>query len=96
MTTTFIHNQQQQQFELHVPDGIAFVEYFTEGKKLYLTHTEVPESARGKGIASELIGQTLDYLKRHHFTLVPQCAFVSAYVDQHPEWRSILSEGYQM
>lgn len=96
MPHELIHNEASHQFEFQIDGKVAFVEYFTEGKKVYLTHTEVPESLRGNGIASQLIAQTLAYLKKHHKILVPQCAFVSAYIDGHPEWRSILSEGYQM
>lgn len=96
MAYALFHNQAQNQFEFELENGSAFVEYFTEGEKIYLTHTEVSESLRGNGIATQLIRQTLHYIKERHWTLVPQCAFVSDYVGQHPEWRSILSEGYQM
>ena len=93
---TFVHNEASKQFELHIDDQIAFVEYYTEGKKIFLTHTETPQSMQGKGIASELIRQTLQHIKKEHLVLVPLCAFVSHYIDSHPQWRSILSEGYQM
>lgn len=96
MQSKLIHNEASNQFEFQIDGQIAFVEYFTEGKKIYLTHTEVPESERGNGISTELVKQTLQYVKKHHWILVPQCSFVSAYVDNHPEWHSILSEGYQM
>jgi len=96
MESQFIFNETARQFEWHIDGKIASIEYFTEGKKIYLTHTEVPESLRGNGIGTKLIKQTLDYIKKHHLVLVPQCSFVSAYVDSHTEWHSILSEGYQM
>jgi predicted GNAT family acetyltransferase len=96
MQSELIHNEVSSQFEFQLGNELAFVEYFTEGRKIYLTHTEVPESHRGNGIGTELIEQTLQYIKKHHRVLVPQCAFVSAYIDNHPEWHSILSEGYQM
>jgi predicted GNAT family acetyltransferase len=96
MQSELIHNETGHQFEFGIDGQTAFVEYFTEGKKIYLTHTEVPEAIQGQGIGTELVKQTLRYIKKHHWILVPQCAFVSAYVDNHPEWHSILSEGYQM
>lgn len=96
MMPQLIHNETEHQFEFHMEGKVAFVEYFTEGQKIYLTHTEVPKSLRANGIATELIQQTLGYIKKQHWTLIPQCSFVSAYVNNHPEWHSILSEGYQM
>lgn len=92
----FVHNEAGSQFELHIGGQFAFVEYYTEGKKIYLTHTETPKNLQGQGIASELILQTLQHIKKQHQVLVPLCAFVSHYIDNHSQWRSILSEGYQM
>lgn len=96
MQGKFIHNEAQSQFELHVDGHFAFVEYYTQGKKIFLTHTETPHALRNQGVASELIRQTLSYIKGEQLVLVPLCSFVAAYVNQHPHWHSILSEGYQM
>lgn len=96
MKSQLFFNEASHQFEFDVDGQTAFIEYFTEGNKIYLTHTEVPQDLRGNGIATRLVTQTLQYLKKHHWIVVPQCAFVSAYINNHPEWHSILSEGYQM
>lgn len=94
--TTFVHNETDNQFELHIGLQIAFVEYYTEGTKIYLTHTETPAALQGRGIANALISQTLAHIKKQQQVLVPLCSFVSQYLDKHPQWHSILSEGYQM
>jgi len=92
-----INNESEKQYEFHLESGTtAFVEYVTEGGKVYLTHTQVPESSTGKGIGSELIKQALTDIRKQGKTLVPLCAFVSWYVNNHDEWHSLLSEGYQM
>ena len=61
--STFKVNEEENQFELHTKSGIAFVEFIREGEKIYLTHTETPENLRGKGVAAELIKQTLQYAR---------------------------------
>ena len=91
-----IHNETQNQFEILIDGQIAFVEYYLDGNKIHLTHTEVPETLKGKGIGSQLIEQTLQYIKKNHLVLVPLCSFVANYVNNHSEWHTILSEGYQM
>lgn len=96
MESELIFNEAANQFELNIDGQTAFIEYFFEGNKIYLTHTEVPEDLQGQGIGTKLALQTLQYIKKHHWIVVPQCAFVSAFIDNHPQWRSILSEGYQM
>ncbi|HMI06429.1 MAG TPA: GNAT family N-acetyltransferase [Flavobacterium sp.] len=91
-----INNEAQSQFEIHVDGQVAFIEYAIEDRKIYLTHTEVPESLQGNGIGSALVRLVLQYIKKNHLVLFPLCSFVAHYVDNHTEWHSILSEGYQM
>jgi predicted GNAT family acetyltransferase len=94
--STFKVNEEENQFELHAKGGIAFVEFIREGEKIYLTHTETPENLRGKGVAAELVKQTLQCAKDNGLTVVPSCSYVAKYVNEHSEWNHILSEGYQM
>jgi predicted GNAT family acetyltransferase len=94
--SNFKINESESQFELHLNNGLAFLEYYREGNKIFLTHTEVPEQLRGKGIAAELVKHTLQYCRQNNLIVVPACAYVAKYIDKNPEWRDILSEGYQM
>ena len=94
--SNFKVNEEGQQFELHVPGGIAFVEYYRQGEKIFLTHTETPIHLRGKGIAGRLIERTLKCIQDNGLTVVPLCSYVAHYINEHPEWNDILSEGYQM
>jgi len=92
----FRANEDESQFELHVEGQAATLEFFREGEKIYLTHTETPETLRGKGVAADLVKRTLQCCKDNGFIVVPQCSYVARYVDNNPEWRDILSDGYQM
>ena len=89
-------NEAESQFEFQIGDQTALIEFAIEGDKIYLTHTEVPESLSGKGVGSELVKQTLQHIKKQNLTVMPLCSFVAKYIDNHPEWHSLLSEGYQM
>lgn len=94
--SNFKVNEEGKQFELHVQGGVAFVEYYREGEKIFLTHTETPVVLRGRGIAAELIKRTLQCAKDNGLTVVPLCSYVAYYVNEHPEWIDVLSDGYQM
>lgn len=93
---TFKVNEEEKQFELHHNSHVAFLEFFREGEKIYLTHTETPEALRGKGVAAQLVQRSLQCCKDNGFIVVPQCSYVAHYVDNNPVWRDILSDGYQM
>lgn len=89
-------NEEGKQFELYRNGGMAFLEFYREGEKIFLTHTETPEELRGKGIAGQLVELTLQCAKENGLTVVPLCSYVAHYIDEHPEWNIVLSEGYQM
>ncbi|GEP49624.1 N-acetyltransferase [Flavobacterium noncentrifugens] len=89
-------NEAENQFEFDINGKTALIEYAIEGMKIYLTHTEVPSEFEGHGIASELVRQTLQHIKTQNLTVMPLCSFVAHYIDNHAEWHSLLSEGYQM
>ena len=95
-TTDFKINEAEKQFELHIGSQFSLIEFYREGEKIYLTHTETPEELRGKGVAKELVKRTLQCAKDNGFIVVPACSYVADYVNNHPEWRDILSDGYQM
>lgn len=94
--SNFKNNEAESQFEVEVDGETAFIEYYTKDKKLFLTHTEVPVAFRGQGAAASLVESTLKYARENGLTVVPLCSYVANYVNNHPEWASVLSEGYQM
>lgn len=89
-------NEAESQFEFQIEDQTALIEFAIDNNKIYLTHTEVPESFQGSGIGSELVKQTLQHIKKQNLTVMPLCSFVAHYIDNHSEWHSLLSEGYQL
>ncbi|WP_306353421.1 GNAT family N-acetyltransferase [Flavobacterium sp. '19STA2R22 D10 B1'] len=90
-------NEAEHQFEMEVKGKLALIEYHVQDDhKIYLTHTEVPPELEGQGIGSALVEKVLEYIKKNNLVLVPLCSFVANYVNQHDQWHSILSEGYQM
>lgn len=89
-------NEAQNQFELHVSGQVAFLEYHREGKKIFFTHTEAPEELQGTGAAAKLVEMSLQCSKDNGLTVVPSCSYVAHYINNHPEWNDILSDGYQM
>jgi len=91
-----IVNEGESQFEFQIGNQTALIEFAIESQKIYLTHTEVPQDLQGNGVASELVKQTLTHIKEQNLIVMPLCSFVAKYIDNHPEWHSLLSEGYQL
>ena len=89
-------NEAENQFELYTGNAFAFLEFVIKENKIYFLHTEAPDELRGTGAAKELVKRALQYSRDNSLTVIPSCSYVAHYLDNHPEWRDVLSEGYQM
>jgi predicted GNAT family acetyltransferase len=92
MTYDVRNNEQESQFETTVDGHRAIAAYdLEEPNRIVFTHTEVPEALAGRGIAGEIVKYALDYARDHKLTVVPQCAYVAAYVKRHSEYQDLLA-----
>lgn len=96
MKYQLIDNKDKKQYEFLIEDRVARIEYIKVKNSIYLTHTEVPVSLEGKGIASNLIKATLEEVKSNNWTFIPLCPFVAGYIKKHPEWNSFLENGFKV
>ena len=86
------HNApERHRYELETDGETAFAEYKDHGQIRTFTHTLVPKPLEGRGIASRLIGFALADVRAKGMKLIPQCPFVRAYIEKHPEWRDLLA-----
>jgi predicted GNAT family acetyltransferase len=71
----------------------AYIEYSpgTDGT-VSLLHAEVPVTARGHGVGSELVRGTLEIARREGFRIVPICPYVAAWLRRHPAFRDVVAE----
>ena len=84
-------NTALSRFELDADGVTAVANYRLADKVMTLTHTEVPTQARQRGIASRLIEGALAEIRARGLKIVPNCSFVKAYVDHHPEVADLLA-----
>lgn len=80
-----IDNIAEQRFELATDAGPAFAAYVLDGNTITFTHTVVPRPAEGQGVGSRLIAGALADVRARGLKVVPQCAFVRAYLQRHPD-----------
>lgn len=94
---SLIHNEERHRYEFRLDGGVAYVEYEPAADGLYrLTHTIVPPQFEGQGIGRELVEATLEALRERGARIIPQCSFIIRYIQRHPEWESLLAEGYRI
>lgn len=84
-------NRSEQELTLAVGNYRAVAAYQLEGDTIVFTHTLVPPEIEGRGVGSKLIGGALDLVRDRGLRVVPQCPFVRAYIEKHPEMRDLLA-----
>lgn len=78
-------NEQAQRFEAAGEPDIAYLTYERSGDRMTLVHTEVADDLEGRGLGSALVRTALDHADAADLTIVPQCPFVSSWLERHPD-----------
>lgn len=85
------HDEKYQQFTANLGEEDAELAYATpSGEVMDFTHTFVPESARGKGIAGKLIERGLCYAEENGKMVIATCPVVKKYIDSNPKYQKLL------
>jgi predicted GNAT family acetyltransferase len=84
------NNSEKHRFELAVDGHIAASYYEIANGVITFIHTEVPPELGGKGIGSRLIRGALDQVRADGLKVIPQCPFVKAFIDKHPDYQDLL------
>jgi uncharacterized protein len=85
-----VNNLERHRFETRVNGVLAQVAYRISGDVITYTHTEVPESLAGKGIANMLAVAALEYAKDNNLKVIPQCPFIATYIKRHQEYQPLV------
>ena len=85
------NDEARHRYVLETGSGMAIAAYLRADDTITFTHTEVPPALQGGGIASRLVRFALDDVRARGFKVVPQCAFVAAYIARHPQDRDLLA-----
>ena len=80
-----IDNQGASRFEVHADGRLAELLYRTNGNRLVLVHTEVPDALGGHGIAGKLVIAAVDKAAAGSMTVVPLCPFARSWLEKHPD-----------
>lgn len=85
-----IHQKEQNRFVLNIDGAIAKVDYQIKNDKMYLVHSEVPESLRGQGIGKKLVLQTFEKLTQEGYTAVAICRYIKSVAQRSDVWKNII------
>lgn len=79
------HDETSRRFTLATAQGEAVLEYTNDGNRVDFTHTFVPSTLRGQGIAEKLVRAGLSWAKERGLGVDASCSYVTAFLQRHPE-----------
>jgi predicted GNAT family acetyltransferase len=86
-----VHERKYQQFSIALGEDDAELAYSVpESKVLDFTHSYVPESERGKGLAEKLVVAALHFAKENDHKIIASCPVVASYLERHPEFHYLV------
>lgn len=79
------------EYHAHVPgsDEIGRLTWISRGSARVAEHTLVPPEIGGRGVAGKLVAALIDDARILGFRVVPQCSYVEAAFEKHPEWADL-------
>lgn len=84
-------NAEKNRFEIWVDGELAgFTEHRERGSAVAYVHTEIAERFGGKGLAGQLIRETLDIERERGTKILPYCPFVKAFIQKHPAYLDLV------
>ena len=84
------NNTDKNRYELSVDGHLAATYYRIADDVSTFVHTEVPDALAGRGVGGKLVKGALDQVRAAGLKVVPQCPFVRAYIEKHPDYADLL------
>jgi len=84
-------NAARYRFELAIDGSVATAAYELSGGTITFTHTVVPPELEGRGVGSRLVAAALNNARERGLRVVPQCSFVAAFIDRHPDYADLVA-----
>ena len=85
------HDPTAGRFRLVIDGAEAHADYIVEGSKMVCTHTFVPPSLRGQGVAERVVRPMLEEARRRSLRVEPACSYVAAFIQRHTEFHDLLA-----
>ncbi|MFZ0389539.1 MAG: GNAT family N-acetyltransferase [Calditrichia bacterium] len=93
MNLDFIHDEKKRKFFAELEGKELFITYDEPDENTYdFRLTYVPPPLRRRGLAGKIIRFALETARRKNKKVIPSCWAVSKYVNQNPQYRSLLTD----
>ena len=84
------HEPDRQRFTLPTTPT-SVLDYTLGTGRVVFTHTGVPPTYRGQGLAAQLVEAGLQWAQSQGLKVVPACSYVQLHLQRHPKWQHLVA-----
>ena len=74
------HQPEQQRFVTTVDGHESVADYLLSGQNIDFNHTFVPNPLRGRGVAEQLVRESLSWARQEGFQIQASCSYVQKFL----------------
>jgi predicted GNAT family acetyltransferase len=89
-TYTLVHNEAENKYEYHIDGNIAYITYDNQDGVMHITHTIVPKTLAGKGLAKILTIDVMKAIETQGLKVAPKCSYTVAFMEKNPEYQHLI------
>jgi hypothetical protein len=86
---TLVNNEFLRQFEVHIDDNLARIEYSEQERKIFLTKISIPEDIQNKDFEEAFIIKVLEFI-------VPTSPQIASFVRRNRRFKELLPVGIKL
>lgn len=91
MNIKVTHEPAAQRFVAVLEGQESVLDYRLSGSTMTITHTGVPSSLRGRGVAADLTRFALDTARAQDWKVVPACSYAQHFLSSHTEYGDLVA-----
>lgn len=89
MSLAIQHEPSTQRFVAIVEGQECVIDYHLSGTMMTITHTIVPASLGGRGIAGDLTRFALQTARQQGWKVLAECSYAEAFLNKHSEYADL-------
>ncbi|MEK9740223.1 MAG: N-acetyltransferase [Flavobacteriaceae bacterium] len=93
---TLVNNEFLRQFEVHIEESLARIEYSEQERKIFLTKLVIPDDINNKEFEEAFIIKVLEFIEEKRMSVVPTSPKIAGFVRRNRRYKQLLPVGIKL
>ena len=93
---TLVNNEFLRQFEVHIEESLARIEYSEQERKIFLTKLVIPDDINNKEFEETFIIKVLEFIEDKRMSVVPTSPKIAGFVRRNRRYKQLLPVGIKL